>query len=50
MYWNSILWFLSWPVLVVVCYQIVKFTVRKYAPILEKPLKKATLGNKQSSN
>ncbi|MBL7970884.1 MAG: hypothetical protein JNL03_05125 [Prolixibacteraceae bacterium] len=41
MYWNSILWFLSWPVLVVATYYLVKFTIRKYEPILEKPLKKA---------
>jgi len=41
MYWNSIFWFLSWPVLVVVSYQLVKYTIKKYEPILEKPAKKA---------
>jgi len=40
MYWSSIIWFLSWPVFVVVAYQLVKFTVTKYETILEKPLKK----------
>lgn len=44
MYWNSILWFLSWPVLVYISYQLVKFTIRKYEPILEKPIKKANPG------
>jgi len=42
MYWNSILWFLSWPLLVIVSYQLVKFTIRKYDPILEKPVKKVS--------
>jgi hypothetical protein len=41
MYWSSILWFLSWPVLVVISYYLVRFTVTKYESILEKPLKKA---------
>lgn len=41
MYWNSILWFLSLPVMVFISYLLVKFTIRKYEPILEKPLKKA---------
>jgi hypothetical protein len=41
MYWNSILWFLSWPVLVIVSYYLIKYTVQKYEPILEKPVKKA---------
>ena len=40
MYWTSILWFLSWPALVILSYQLAKFTVRKYETILEKPLKK----------
>lgn len=40
MYWSSILWFLSWPALVIVSYHLVKFTVLKYESILEKPLKK----------
>lgn len=40
MYWNSILWFLSWPVLIVASYHLIKYTVHKYSSILEKPLKK----------
>ncbi len=40
MYWSSILWFLSWPILVVVSYHLIKFVVVKYQDILEKPLKK----------
>ena len=40
MYWNSILWILSWPVLVIISYQLVKFTIDKYESILEKPVKK----------
>lgn len=40
MYWNSILWFLSLPVLVFIAYLLVKFTIRKYEPTLEKPVKK----------
>ena len=40
MYWSSIFWFLSWPVVVIISYQLIKFTIRKYEPILEKPLKK----------
>ena len=41
MHWNSILWFLSLPLLVYIAYLLVKFTIRKYGPILEKPVKKA---------
>lgn len=41
MYWSSIIWFLSWPAVVVLSYYLVKFTVAKYESILEKPLKKA---------
>lgn len=41
MYWNSILWFLSLPVLVYISYKLVKYTILKYDPILGKPLKKA---------
>lgn len=40
MYWSSILWYLSWPLLVVISYQLVKYTVLKYETILEKPVKK----------
>jgi len=43
MYWNSILWFLSWPALVIISYQLIKYTILKYNPILEKPVKKANL-------
>lgn len=41
MYWNSILWFISLPVLVYASYKLVKYTVLKYEAILEKPVKKA---------
>jgi len=41
MYWNSIFWFLSWPALVIISYQLVKYTIHKYENILEKPVKKA---------
>ena len=40
MYWNSIFWLLSWPILIIVSYQLVKYTIGKYEPILEKPLKR----------
>jgi hypothetical protein len=40
MYWNSILWFLSWPALVVLSYYLVKYVTGKYTDVLEKPLKK----------
>jgi len=42
MYWSSIIWLLSWPTFVVVSYHLVKFAIRKYEPILEKPVKKAS--------
>jgi hypothetical protein len=41
MYWSSILWFLSWPALVVLSYYLIKYVVNKYHDILEKPLKKS---------
>ena len=41
MYWNSILWFLSWPVIVILSYHLIKYTVKKYEIVLEKPLKRA---------
>jgi hypothetical protein len=41
MYWYSILWFLSWIVLVYISYLLVFYTIRKYEPLLEKPVKKA---------
>lgn len=37
MYWSSILWFASWPLLIVVSYQLVKFAIRKYEDILGDP-------------
>ena len=36
MYWNSILWFASWPLLIVVSYQLIKYLIRKYEGILSK--------------
>ncbi len=36
MYWNSILWFASWPLLIVVSYQLIKYLIRKYEDILSK--------------
>ncbi len=41
MYWSSILWFISWPALVVLGYQLIKLVVSKYQDTLEKPLKKS---------
>jgi hypothetical protein len=29
MYWTSIIWFLTWPVLIYVSYRIILFAVRK---------------------
>ena len=36
MYWESIIWFLTWPVLIVISYQLIKFAVLKYKDDLEK--------------
>lgn len=36
MYWSSILWFLSWPALIVISYQLVKFVIKKYETVFEK--------------
>ena len=36
MYWNSIIWFLSWPALIVISYQLIKFAIRKYEAVFEK--------------
>jgi hypothetical protein len=41
MYWSSIFWFISWPVVVIISYQLIKYTVKRYEDVLEKPLKKA---------
>lgn len=35
MYTAQILWMLSWPLLIVVSYQLVKLTVKKYEKKLE---------------
>ncbi|MDX9883316.1 MAG: hypothetical protein RBS73_14740 [Prolixibacteraceae bacterium] len=35
MYWSSILWFLSWPALIVISYQLVKFAIKKYEAVFE---------------
>jgi hypothetical protein len=40
MYWSSIFWFISWPVVVIISYQLIKYTILKYEQILEKPVKK----------
>lgn len=40
MYTSSILWYLSWPLLVVISYYLIRFTIKKYESILEKPIKK----------
>ncbi len=36
MYWSSILWYLSWPALIIVSFQLVKFLTKKYEAVLEK--------------
>jgi hypothetical protein len=40
MYWSAILWYFSLPLLAYISYLLVKYTVSKYEPILEKPVKK----------
>ncbi len=35
MYWNSIIWFLTWPVLIIIAYQLVKYTMKKYKDVFE---------------
>ena len=35
MYTTSILWMLSWPVVIIVSYQVIKLVVKKYEPQLE---------------
>jgi hypothetical protein len=42
MYWNSILWFLSWPAFVIISYLLVKYIVLKYESVLEKPFDKVS--------
>ncbi|HOI48468.1 MAG TPA: hypothetical protein PK167_04140 [Prolixibacteraceae bacterium] len=36
MYWSSIFWFLTWPVLVIFSHYLVRFMVKKYEAKLEK--------------
>lgn len=36
MFWNEILWFLTWPVLIFVIYKLIMFLIKKYETILEK--------------
>jgi hypothetical protein len=40
MYWNSILWIISWAVLIISSYLLIRYTLNKYESILEKPIKK----------
>lgn len=40
MYWNSIFWLISWSILIISSYQLIKYTIIKYESILEKPIKK----------
>jgi hypothetical protein len=35
MYWNEILWILTWPVLIVVSYQTIRFLLKKYEARIE---------------
>lgn len=41
MYWSSIIWFLTWPTLIIISYQLVKYVVKKYEPVFEKESKKS---------
>lgn len=36
MYWTSIIYLISWPVLVLLSYFLVKWVIKKYTPVLEK--------------
>ena len=36
MYWSSIIWFLTWPAIIVVGYQLVKIVIKKYSDVFEK--------------
>ncbi len=36
MYWNSILWFLTWPLLIVIAWFLVRFIMNKYKTTFEK--------------
>jgi len=41
MYTSSILWMLSWPVVIIISYQVVKLVVKKYEARLEQQEEKA---------
>lgn len=36
MYWNAIIWFLSWPAFIVIAWLLVRFMVKRYRNSLEK--------------
>ncbi|HKJ77913.1 MAG TPA: hypothetical protein VKA10_00205 [Prolixibacteraceae bacterium] len=36
MYIESILWMLSWPVVIIVSYQVIKLMVKRYEKIIER--------------
>jgi hypothetical protein len=36
MYWNAIIWFLTWPLLIVIAWFLVKYIVNKYKNTFEK--------------
>ena len=36
MYWSSIIWFLTWPTLIIISYQLIKYAVKKFDPVFEK--------------
>lgn len=36
MYWSSILYLLTWPIIVVLAYQLIKFVVSKYHEELDR--------------
>lgn len=36
MYWNAIIWFMTWPLLVVIAWFLVKYLVGKYKNSFEK--------------
>jgi hypothetical protein len=36
MYWSSIIWLISWPVLIYVSYRIIVYAVRRYEGSVKK--------------
>ena len=36
MYWNSIIWFLTWPAVVILSYHLIKYVVLKYKEELDR--------------